>query len=115
MTITRYGQIIRLRPGSISEYEALHAAVWPEVLEQIKQAGLRNYSIFRDGRQLFSYFEYTGNDFEADMATLDAHPVVHRWHEVCMNLQEPLDDRTPGEWWKRMAEVFHEAGYPPGS
>ena len=68
----RYGSVIIVQPETISEYTRLHAAVWPEVLEMIKACNIQNYSIYlrklADGRHLFSYFEYTGSDFAADMA-----------------------------------------------
>src|SRR4051812_44684781 len=69
----RYGNIIGLRPEKLEEYKKLHAAVWPGVLQMIKRCNIRNYSIYLrklpDGNHyLFSYFEYTGSNFEQDMA-----------------------------------------------
>ncbi len=108
----RYGMVIGLRPEKILEYKALHAAVWPDVLRMIKECHIRNYSIYlrrlADGRPyLFSYFEYTGQDFAADMAKMAADPTTQRWWSVCGPCQEPLRDRAPGEWWAGMEEVFH--------
>jgi L-rhamnose mutarotase len=40
------GQVISLKPGAVAEYNRLHAAVWPEVLQVIRDANIRNYSIF---------------------------------------------------------------------
>lgn len=56
---------------------------------------------------LFSYFEYIGEDFEADMAKMAADPETQRWWEACKPCHEPLSDRNPGEWWANMEEVFH--------
>lgn len=50
-----FGQLGRLKPEKIEEYEALHAAPWPEVLQTIHDCNLRNYSIFREGEQVFAY------------------------------------------------------------
>ena len=61
----RYGQVIGLKPERYEEYAAAHAAVWPGVLAQIRDANIRNYSIFSFGEQLFAYFEYVGDDFAA--------------------------------------------------
>ena len=72
--MNRVGQIIGLKPDQIEVYERLHAAVWPEVLAMISACNIRNYSIFRHGELLFAYFEYTGNDYEADMAKMAADP-----------------------------------------
>jgi len=108
----RYGSIIGVRDEKIAEYRKLHAAVWPGVLQMIKQCHLQNYSIYLrklpDGRHyLFSYFEYAGENFAADMAKMAADPTTQKWWAVCMPCQQPLDDRAAGEWWADMEEVFH--------
>jgi hypothetical protein len=38
----RVGQWLYLRPESIDEYKKCHAAVWPQVLEQIKDSNIRD-------------------------------------------------------------------------
>jgi L-rhamnose mutarotase len=103
----RYGQRIRLRAQAIEEYERLHAAPWPGVLAQIHRSNIRNYTIFRDGLELFASFEYVGDDFAADMAAMAADPETQRWWALTDRLQEPLPDREPGSWWKTMTEIFH--------
>jgi L-rhamnose mutarotase len=85
----RFGQLINVRPDSIAEYERMHAAPWPGVIAQIRRSNIRNYTIFREGTHLFAYFEYFGDDFEADMAAMAADPETRRW------------------WWKTIREVFH--------
>lgn len=110
--MTRYGSIIGVRTEKLEEYKKLHAAVWPDVLRMIKRCNIRNYSIylrkFPDGNYyLFSYFEYTGSDFAADMSIMAADPTTQKWWAVCKPCQQPLDDRAPDEWWAGMEEVFH--------
>ena len=75
----RVGQIIGLQPDQIEAYERLHSAVWPEVLAMICACNIRNYSIFRHGEQLFAYFEYVGDDYEADMAKMAADAKTREW------------------------------------
>ena len=104
--------IIGLRAEKLDEYKKLHAAVWPEVLKQIRQSNIRNYSIYLrpldDGQYyLFSYFEYTGGDFAADTARIAAEPTTQRWWAECIPCLELLPDRAPGEVWSPMEEVFH--------
>jgi len=106
-SIRRFGQVIGVKSEGIAEYERLHRAVWPEVLAMIHGCNIRNYSIFRHGNTLFAYFEYVGEDYQADMAKMAADPKTQEWWSVCMPLQEPLPDRSPGEWWTTMDEVFH--------
>ena len=108
----RYGMVIGVRAEKLEEYKKLHAAVWPDVLKMIRQCHIQNYSIYLrqlpDGQHyLFSYFEYTGADFAADMAMMAADPTTQRWWSVCIPCQKALDDRSPGEWWANMEEVFH--------
>jgi len=109
----RYGMVIGVRPEKVEEYTKLHAAVWPDVLKMIKMCNIRNYSIYLrkldDGRHyLFSYFEYTGSDFAADMAKMTADPVTQRWWAYCKPCQQPVANRGPEEWWASMDEVFHQ-------
>ncbi|MBM3475975.1 MAG: L-rhamnose mutarotase [Armatimonadetes bacterium] len=108
----RYGMVIGVREERIEEYKALHAAAWSDVLAMIEACNIRNYSIYLrrlpDGQHyLFSYFEYVGADFEADMAKMAADPTTQRWWGVCKPCQQPLPDREVGEWWAPMEEVFH--------
>jgi len=103
----RYGSVVRLRPEKEAEYRELHTAVWPEVLRQIAASHIRNYTIFlRDG-VLFSYFEYAGSDYEADMAAMATDPVTRRWWTFTDPCQQPVDTAAPGELWAPMEEVFH--------
>jgi L-rhamnose mutarotase len=103
----RYGMLIRVKPEKFEEYKKLHAAVWPEVLDMIKQCNISNYSIYHKDGFLFGYLEYTGIDFEADMAKMAADPMTQKWWDICKPCQEPLDSRAEGEWWAAMEEVFH--------
>ncbi len=103
----RYGAVIKARPEKLDEYKRLHADVWPDVLKMIKECNIRNYSIYyRDG-YLFSYFEYVGNDYEADMALMAADETTQKWWSVCKPCHQPLDTIEPGQWWADMEEVFH--------
>ena len=104
--------VIGLRAEKLDEYIKLHASVWPDVLKMIAQCNIRNYSIYLrqldDGKHyLFSYFEYVGQDFAADMAKMAADPTTQRWWAICKPCQKPVAGRLPDEWWASMEEVFH--------
>ena len=103
----RYGQLIGVKPEKLEEYVRYHAAVWPEILDMIGQCNMHNYSIFHKDGMLFAYFEYTGDDLEADMARMAADPKTQEWWEIMMPMQEPLQTRAEGAWWADMVEVFH--------
>ena len=105
----RYGSVIGLNAEAIAEYKRIHADVWPDVLAQIARSNIRNYSIFLKEPEnlLFSYFEYHGTDYAADMAAMAADGRTQEWWDVCMPMQVPLETRKDGEWWASMPEVFH--------
>jgi L-rhamnose mutarotase len=84
----RFGMMIRLKPGGESSYKQRHAAVWPEVLEKIRECNIENYSIYLKDNVLFSYFEYQGNNIKSD------------WEKMA-------SDPKTQEWWATMEEVFH--------
>ena len=92
----RYGQIIGLKPEKFKEYVRYHAAVWPGVLKTIRECNIRNYAIFHKDGTLFAYFEYIGEDFEADMAKMAADPETQRWLEIMEPMQAPLEGRGEG-------------------
>jgi L-rhamnose mutarotase len=103
----RLASVIGIDPGKVDEYERLHAAVWPGVIDRLRRSNMTNYSIFRMGDLLFSYLEYTGSDLAADEAAIAADPVTQEWWAVCKPMQRPLPERAEGEWWMPIQEVFH--------
>jgi L-rhamnose mutarotase len=111
MTITRIGQVIKLRPEKREEYLRLHADVWPEVLRAIAAANIRNYSIFLREPELlmFGTYEYHGSDYAADMARMAADEAVQRWWKITDACQERLPSAEPGEWWAPMQLAFFRA------
>jgi L-rhamnose mutarotase len=105
--VRRLGQVIRVKPESVEAYERLHAEPWPGVLAAIAAANIRDYSIYRHGDILFASFAYVGVDFEADMATMAADPVIERWWALTDAMQVPYAERAPGAWWLTLREIFH--------
>lgn len=103
----RFGQMIRLKPEGADEYIMYHSAVWPKVLSMIKNCNIQNYSIFFKDYYLFAYFEYSGSDFNSDMAKMASDPETQRWWSVVKPLMEPLETTRPAEFWANMEEIFH--------
>jgi len=100
----RIGFAMRLLPGAEAEYRARHAAVWPEMLSELRAAGARDYSIFQRGADLFAYLEV--DDFERFRAHMNASPVNQRWQADMARLIDPLTDPATG-FHRRLDEVFH--------
>ena len=75
--MSQYAWVLEIRPGYEAEYKKRHDEIWPEMLEALQAAGVRNYSIFRHGLTLFGYFET--DDLKATIATLGQSEVNARW------------------------------------
>ena len=105
----RMGMMIGIRPDKIDEYKRLHAAVWPEVLQQIRDSNIHNYTIFlrEPENVLFGCWEYHGHDFAADMASMAQSEKTREWWTLTDPCQVPLTSRVEGEQWSMMEEVFH--------
>lgn len=105
----RMGMVVGLKPEKVAEYKALHANVWPEILEQISACHIRNYSIFLKEPEhlLFGCWEYHGHDFAADAARMAAHPKTKEWWALTDPCQSRLPSAAEGEQWSMMEEVFH--------
>ena len=110
--VQRYGMVIGVRPEKIDEYKRLHANTWPGVLKKIRECNIKNYSIYlkevaKGKYYLFSYFEYTGDNFKADMASMAADSTTKKWWKETDPCQIPIPMRKEDEWWSTMEEVFH--------
>jgi L-rhamnose mutarotase len=106
----RYCQLIRLRPEHRERYIEYHAGVWPTVLATIDACNIRNYSIYLHNDLLVAYFEYHGNDYEADMRKMAADPETQRWWSIMDPMQQPLPEVGANGKWLEIPEVFHFDG-----
>ena len=102
----RVGFTMRVLPGKEAEYRRRHAAVWPDMLDALRSAGARDYSIFIRGSDLFAYLVV--DDFDAFRASMAASPVNARWQAEMASLIDPLTDPATG-FHQRLDEVFHLA------
>ena len=73
----------------------------------LKKANVQNFSIYRYEHLLFAYMEYTGNDYEADMALIAADPETQRWWKITGPMQKPVPEVEDGQWWLTIPEKFH--------
>jgi L-rhamnose mutarotase len=77
--IAQYAWVLEVRPGYEEEYKRRHDEIWPEMVQTLRDAGIRNYSIFRYGLTLFGYFET--DDLEQTVEYLRNSEVNRRWSE----------------------------------
>ena len=96
-------------PALIAEYERWHrpGIIWPEIVESIRAAGIRDMQIFRAGNRLFMVMEVDGDFSQAAKAEADAaDPRVQAWEALMWQFQQPLPFAKPGAKWVQMARMF---------
>ncbi|MHC4152957.1 MAG: L-rhamnose mutarotase [Planctomycetota bacterium] len=105
--IKRVGMVVQLNDEHMDAYKKLHADSNPGVRDLLTKYNMANFSIFLheiDGKWYeFGYYEYVGDDFEADMAALDAEPRNKEWLKICDPMQIPLEGETG---WAEMERVY---------
>ena len=106
MAMIRFGQIGKLKKEKIDEYVELHANTWPGVLKTISECNLQNYSIFLHGDLVFSYFEYVGEDYDADMRKMGETAVQQRWWQYSKPCFLYHED---GVYYDELKEIFYLA------
>ncbi|MDR2200204.1 MAG: L-rhamnose mutarotase [Deltaproteobacteria bacterium] len=100
----RFAWKARILPGSHEEHVSRHDHVWPELVEVLKEAVIKNYSIWNAGDELFGYFECSkGVEFAEN--TQARSPVVAKWNEYMLDVMVMEIDEATGAQPK-MRRVF---------
>ena len=104
--MARTAFIFRIKPELKVEYKKAHDEIWPELAQAIRDAGLRNYSIFfrKDGT-LFAYVE--AENFEKSMAEIGKTEVNDRWQIFMDKYFVKEDPSILGPEIEMIEEVFH--------
>ena len=93
--------------GLIREYEEYHKAVWPEITESIKEAGIENMEIYRYGIRLFMIMEVNdGFTFEKKQEADTNNSKVQEWEEMMWKFQQPVPGAAKDEKWVLMNKIF---------
>jgi len=94
-------------PALIAEYERYHEAVWPEVLQSMRDAGITNMEIYRVENRLVLLMD-TADDFSLERkADIDAaNPTVQEWETLMWRYQQALPSAQPGQKWVIMEKIF---------
>ena len=105
-TLERICFLLHVKANRLDEYKERHRAVWPEMLDALRETGWRNYSLFlRDDGLLVGYVEC--DDFAASLRGMEERDVNARWQaEMAEFFELPEGDR-PDTGLERVAEVFH--------
>ena len=99
--MARAAFVLKVRPDRIDEYLVAHREVWPEMLDAIRAAGIRNYTIFRRATEVFGYFE--SDDPERASKYLADSEVNQRWQTA---MAELLEARVPDGGPDLLEEIF---------
>ena len=76
----RYAWKAKIIDGKLNEYIKRHDEIWPEMLEVLNQAGIKNYTIWNVGNELFGYYECEkGVEYATEVQSKSE--VVERWNE----------------------------------
>jgi L-rhamnose mutarotase len=105
--VKRVGMVVGIHEDKIAQYKQLHADSNPGVRDLLNKYHMHNFSIYLqqiEGNWYeFGYYEYTGKNFDADMAQMAKEPRTIEWLKVCDPLQIPL----PGaKGWTTMDRVY---------
>lgn len=102
----RVGFLLRVKKDRIDEYRARHAAVWPEMLQALRETGWTNYSLFLSPEGfLFGYLETP--DLAKAREGMAKKDVNARWQNEMAPFFEELDGLPPDQGFLRLQEVFH--------
>ena len=102
----RIGIMLQVRKEQLEEYNRIHQRVWPEMLQAIREAGIRNYTIFqRDDGLQFGSLEC--EDWDTACAFLDQHPVNLKWQESMKEFLIVPEGAAGSQPVMRLREIFH--------
>lgn len=94
-------------PALIAEYRRQHEAVWPEVVESLRDAGILQAEIHQLGTRMVMVLDVgPAFSFEAKAAADAASPVVQRWETLMWTYQQALPGTPAGEKWQLMERIF---------
>jgi L-rhamnose mutarotase len=85
---------MRLNPGMREEYIRRHAAIWPELVALLKEAGVSDYSIHLDADTNTLFGVLWRRDGHG-MDDLPSHPVMQRWWAHMADIMETKPDNEP--------------------
>jgi len=98
--------LLQVRPERLTEYRERHKAVWPEMLQALRDTGWTNYSLFlRDDGLLVGYLETP--DFALALAGMAKLDVNARWQREMSEFFMNDPGMTPDQAMGGLEEVFH--------
>ena len=98
--------VLRVKPDRIEEYKDRHRAVWPEMLDALRDTGWTNYSLFlRDDGLLIGYLET--QDFDCARSRMARLEVNQQWQREMAAFFLQADGQLPDQTMVSLEEIFH--------
>ncbi len=94
MCMERIAFKMKLKPGFASEYEKRHNAIWADLKQLLKDAGVSDYSIFLDG-ETNTLFAVQKTVTQAGSQDLAQNEIVQRWWRYMADIMEVNTDFSP--------------------
>jgi len=102
----RYGFIFRIKPDLKGEFKKAHDNIWPELIKEIKEVGINNYTHFyREDGLIFAYFE--ANNPESSLARLSEKEIRTKWEKTMEKYFIKKDNTKLGPETIVLEEIFH--------
>ena len=77
----RFATLTKLKPGAKEQYKKIHDEIWDEIIAANDESNFHNFSIYIIDDYMFSYFEYTGSDYDADIKKKLSLPAIAKWRD----------------------------------
>ena len=99
--------MMKVHPSKLELYLAAHEHVWDEMLDALRLAGWRDYSLFIDRSTGLVVGTVATADFAAAQAKMSEEDVNSEWQAAMADWFVPVDGRVgPGEIVE-LEEYFH--------
>jgi len=95
---------MKLHAGCEAEYKRRHDALWPELADLLKQAGIEEYSIFLD-QETGDLIGCLRTRDPAQLDQLPAMTIMQKWWDYNKDLMDTHPDHSPVT--RRLTEVFY--------
>src|SRR5690606_5760352 len=105
MKSNKFAWTWNVKEENLEEYVNMHLNAWPEVLEEHCKAGIRNYSIFQNGKQFFYCFEC--DDVESAFDYIAKSEACNKWNAITSKMVEGSFDFNEEEPINPMSEIFY--------
>lgn len=84
---------MKLKHGCEAEYRKRHDEIWPELVNLLKESGIKNYDIFFD-KETNALIAVQHVD-DSVTANLRQNPIMMKWWEYMADLMETNPDKSP--------------------